>query len=499
MTSCLLARLMVLLIVGLAWGPFMRGNGEEEFQDNTMHETMLQTMIATECDSVVVLEDVGSEADFHARGWDTLRQRRMHVISEVIFEGTAMVMGAADSNFLHREVLVIARYSKFYADVEKCRRNGEVKPIVHPDNPLGDQRLIDDIPNHPTIWPQPRKDSRHNKDHSDSLMALVVEPVAKLDLRVYFEDHRVKAEDGAVWNSVLKRAESMLDAFKTRVEHAVWETGPLKVQKSWVHSNSVLKKIEFSLTGEMDDLFDPPYGDNEAYTLSIEPEERPHVIVITAVTMSGFARAMATLSQMVSRVMDSTTPTGAGQYTGAQLAIAGLPVRITDKPALSFRSLMVDTGRDYYDVNYMKSIIDGTALLKLNILHWHITDDQSFPFEIKQFPSLHSDGAYWLGFIHHDTNPPYGAPKKGRKTPRGRFYSQQEAVELVEYAKNRGVRLIPEIDMPVKYCPWVMMHHCMSWFVSAYLVCFFVGLFNLFFLYILCCLGSCKVMEQRHA
>eukprot|EP01127_Copromyxa_protea_P017040 TRINITY_DN515_c0_g1_i3.p1 TRINITY_DN515_c0_g1~~TRINITY_DN515_c0_g1_i3.p1 ORF type:complete len:386 (-),score=44.60 TRINITY_DN515_c0_g1_i3:91-1248(-) len=87
------------------------------------------------------------------------------------------------------------------------------------------------------------------------------------------------------------------------------------------------------------------------------------------------------------------------------------------------------------------------SMLKMNVLHWHITDDQSFPIEIKKYPHLHTDGAGWLGYTHNQGT--YGAPQ----TP-GRFYSQKEISEIVEFAELRGVRIIPEIDMPTHTRSW---------------------------------------------
>lgn len=85
----------------------------------------------------------------------------------------------------------------------------------------------------------------------------------------------------------------------------------------------------------------------------------------------------------------------------------------------------------------------------MNVLHWHLTDDQSFPIEIKKFPELHKKGAGWLGYIHNK------GPTENEQQP-GRYYTQNDVKELVEYARIRGVRIIPEIDMPAHTRSWGM-------------------------------------------
>lgn len=103
-----------------------------------------------------------------------------------------------------------------------------------------------------------------------------------------------------------------------------------------------------------------------------------------------------------------------------------MPVIISDKPAFSYRGLMIDTGRHFLSLDTIKRAINGMATLKLNVLHWHILDSSSFPLQSLKFPQLSSKGAYSATAT----------------------YSLDELCELVAFAKARGVRIVVEIQMP---------------------------------------------------
>ncbi|GAM21565.1 hypothetical protein SAMD00019534_047400 [Acytostelium subglobosum LB1] len=126
------------------------------------------------------------------------------------------------------------------------------------------------------------------------------------------------------------------------------------------------------------------------------------------------------------------------------LCVANLPLHIRDEPWLDYRGLLIDTGRYYFDVDFIKSIIRGMSLLKLNALHWHITDDQSFPLEVPKYPNLHGNGAGHLGFIHNNIT----------YNPKFRYYNHEDIIDIVEYARVHGVRVIPEVDMPAHARSW---------------------------------------------
>jgi hexosaminidase len=148
-------------------------------------------------------------------------------------------------------------------------------------------------------------------------------------------------------------------------------------------------------------------------------------------------------------------PKRAGLFYGAvsvwQLGVqdaakgpADLPaVSIDDSPRFAWRGFMLDSARHYQSVETIKSIIDTMAAHKLNVLHWHLVDDQAWRLEIKKYPKLTSEGSWRV---------PAGAagrdPKTGKPIRYQGFYTQDQARDLVAYAAARGIAIVPEIEMP---------------------------------------------------
>ncbi len=154
--------------------------------------------------------------------------------------------------------------------------------------------------------------------------------------------------------------------------------------------------------------------EDESYTLAISPSGAR----LTAPTVVGALRGLATLEQLVAS--DS-----AGFYLPA--------VSITDAPRFRWRGLLVDAGRHFMPPEVIRRTLDGMALVKLNVLHWHLSDDQGFRVESRRFPRLHQLGSD------------------------GQYYSQEDIRGIVAYARDRGIRVVPEFDMP---------GHATSWFVG---------------------------------
>lgn len=143
-----------------------------------------------------------------------------------------------------------------------------------------------------------------------------------------------------------------------------------------------------------------------------------------------------------------------GTFYGVQTLIQLLPyaksnslsvpvVEIEDKPRFGYRGLMLDVGRHFFPLDYVKKFIDFIAMHKMNTMQLHLTEDQGWRIEIKKYPKLTSVGAYRNGTIigHH--------PGTGNDNTRyGGFYTQNEIKEMVKYATERYVTIIPEIEMP---------------------------------------------------
>lgn len=118
-------------------------------------------------------------------------------------------------------------------------------------------------------------------------------------------------------------------------------------------------------------------------------------------------------------------------YESNAYIIKHAPYSIEDRPFLSYRSLMIDSSRHYLPLRSIKRIIDAMSWVKLNVLHWHLVDDQAFSVSTPSVPSMW-DGAY-------------------SKMER---YSKYDIEDIVSYAKSRGVHVIAEMDVPGHATSW---------------------------------------------
>lgn len=145
--------------------------------------------------------------------------------------------------------------------------------------------------------------------------------------------------------------------------------------------------------------------------------------------------------------------TEAGVFYGIQTLRKSLPVAkgaevnlpavvIKDQPRFSYRGMMLDVSRHFTSVENVKKYIDILALHNLNTFHWHLTDDQGWRIEIKKYPKLTEIGSKRSGTVIGRNSGEYD------NTPYGGFYTQEEAKEIVKYAAERYITVIPEIDMP---------------------------------------------------
>jgi hexosaminidase len=158
----------------------------------------------------------------------------------------------------------------------------------------------------------------------------------------------------------------------------------------------------------------------EAYTLDVSSGG----VEVRAADPRGLFYGAVTLWQLA---------TADGAATGPATIQA---LRIVDGPRFAWRGLMLDSARHYQPPGFIRQVIDWMALHKLNVLHWHLTDDQGWRLEILRYPELTRVGAW---------RTPAGA---GNPPPYGGFYTQAEVRELVAYAASRFVTIVPEIEMP---------------------------------------------------
>lgn len=171
----------------------------------------------------------------------------------------------------------------------------------------------------------------------------------------------------------------------------------------------------------------------EAYDLQVTRER----IVIEAARPAGFFYALQTLNQLLpSRaVMAGVKATDVQAWT--------LPVvTIKDHPRFEWRGFMLDEGRHFYGKEEIKKLLDVMAAYKLNRFHWHLTEDQGWRIEIKKYPRLTEVGAWRNSKVLG-----WGEVKPDGQRYGG-FYTQKDAREIVRYAQERFIEIVPEVDIP---------------------------------------------------
>ena len=181
-----------------------------------------------------------------------------------------------------------------------------------------------------------------------------------------------------------------------------------------------------------------PGGKDGHYQL----ETNTNGITVVGSTHAGTFYGIQTLIQLL-----PLTPfqgTAEGPIVKTQNGVLSIPaVKIDDYPRFAYRGLHLDVGRHFFSVEFVKRYIDFIALHKMNYFHWHLTEDQGWRIEIKKYPRLTEVGAWRSGtIIGH--NPGIG----NDSTPHGGYYTQDQIKEVVKYAADRYITVIPEIEMP---------------------------------------------------
>ena len=176
---------------------------------------------------------------------------------------------------------------------------------------------------------------------------------------------------------------------------------------------------------------------SEAYTLQVSPKE----IIIEASDAKGFFYALQTIRQLLPASIEKE------EVSDKKVKWSIPAVSIQDEPRFGYRALLLDASRFFIPKENVLRIIDCMAMLKINTLHFHLTDDNGWRVEIKKYPRLTEVGAWRVNrmdvpfYFRRNAEP-------GEPTPIGGFYTQEDIKEMVSYAADRQIEIIPEIDMP---------------------------------------------------
>ena len=173
---------------------------------------------------------------------------------------------------------------------------------------------------------------------------------------------------------------------------------------------------------------------NEGYTL----EATTKGVVITANQVGGLFYGMQTLAQLLPKEIESKT------VATANWAIPS--VKITDYPRFGWRGIMLDVSRNFFKKEDVKTYINQLAQLKYNTFHWHLTDDNGWRIEIKSLPKLTSVGAWRVPRTGHFSE--RADPKPDEAATDGGFYTHEDIKEIIQYAQDRNITIVPEIDVP---------------------------------------------------
>ena len=173
---------------------------------------------------------------------------------------------------------------------------------------------------------------------------------------------------------------------------------------------------------------------SEAYDLLVSTDQ----VWITSTGTAGIFYGIQTLRKALATTSQLKT-----QDSEAKTYRVSLPtVHITDAPRFAYRGMHLDCSRHFYSVEFVKEYIDLIALHGMNRFHWHITDDQGWRFEVKKYPRLTQVGGWRSGTIVGRNS----IVDDGQRY--GGFYTQEECREIVKYAADRFITIVPEIDMP---------------------------------------------------
>jgi len=168
-----------------------------------------------------------------------------------------------------------------------------------------------------------------------------------------------------------------------------------------------------------------PANVDESYQLHIDSTDGSS-IVVQAKTVFGIVRALESLAQLLEFGWMDTLPNTKKTDTYPDHVIRNTPIFVADAPTYSYRGLMIDTSRHYLPLSLILENLNVMAMNKLNVLHWHMTDAQSWPFQSTTYPELSTKGAWSFHQI----------------------YTHENVRQVIREAYLRGIRVIPEFDLP---------------------------------------------------
>ncbi|MFT4576633.1 MAG: hexosaminidase [Polaribacter sp.] len=203
--------------------------------------------------------------------------------------------------------------------------------------------------------------------------------------------------------------------------------------KSYLENGSTIKLKATESAHKISFLKDKKITNKEGYELTVSKTG----ITISASTATGAFYGVQSLRQLIPIQFEN------GSYEGSEVAIQNIEIK--DAPQFKYRGMHLDVGRHFFSVDFIKKYIDMMSMLKMNTFHWHLTEDQGWRIEIKKYPKLNEIAAYRKEtLIGHYSD----QPQKYDGKEYGGYYTQEQVKDIVKYAGDRQIDVIPEIEMP---------------------------------------------------
>lgn len=247
-----------------------------------------------------------------------------------------------------------------------------------------------------------------NKTFSESEIAILPQPSS-----VVLGEFSFLLEDGMTVYGDTKAAKKGSDYFITSIKDSI----KINLQKTDKKTADVVFKLDTTLN-------------DEVYDLNIDPKQ----ITVSANGYEGFFYGIQTIKQLLSKEISE-------EKSETKYLIP--TANIKDKPRFKWRAYMLDESRYFHGEKFVKQMLDQMALLKMNVFHWHLTDDAGWRIEIKKYPLLTKVGAF-------RTDSEIETWKSGKTSgkPHGGFYTQEQIKNIVAYAEERNITIVPEFEMP---------------------------------------------------
>ncbi|PIA80232.1 glycoside hydrolase family 20 [Gaetbulibacter sp. 4G1] len=247
-----------------------------------------------------------------------------------------------------------------------------------------------------------------NKTFSESEIAILPQPSSV----VLGEFSFLLENDMTVYGDT-KAAKKGSDYFITSIKDSI----KINLQKTDKKTADIVFKLDTTLN-------------DEAYDLNIDPKQ----ITVSANGYEGFFYGIQTIKQLLSKEISEEK---------SEIKYLIPTANIKDKPRFKWRAYMLDESRYFHGEKFVKQMLDQMALLKMNVFHWHLTDDAGWRIEIKKYPLLTKVGAF-------RTDSEIETWKSGKTSgkPHGGFYTQEQIKNIVAYAEERNITIVPEFEMP---------------------------------------------------